>query len=102
MSSSLRALLAGIIDYAGIFPPANLSLERAIRHYARHQKSRDRWMLGRFIIPAARMGELLAFDKVFADDPPFVFTALGRSGTTDEEFLQGLTDDLGDMLAFRA
>jgi hypothetical protein len=100
MAPSLRALLAGIIDYAGLFPPANLALERAIRNYARHQKTSDKWMLGRFIIPAARLAELAPFEKLFEDDPPFVFSVLGRGGKTADEFLQGLTDDLGDITRF--
>ena len=37
MSPSLRALLTGIVDYAGLFPPAQLSLDEAIRNYARYR-----------------------------------------------------------------
>ena len=33
MSASLRALLEGILDYAGLFPPAQLPLEPAFRNY---------------------------------------------------------------------
>ena len=32
---SVRAFLAGIIDYAGLFPPAKLPLEKAIRNSVR-------------------------------------------------------------------
>ena len=37
--SSLRVLLTGIIDYAGLFPPARLPLDRAIQAYALPAKS---------------------------------------------------------------
>jgi hypothetical protein len=32
MSAGLRALLTGIVDYAGLFPPAKLPLDQAIRN----------------------------------------------------------------------
>src|SRR5438034_269722 len=37
MSPSLRALLSGSVDYAGLFPPARLPLDQAIRNYARYR-----------------------------------------------------------------
>ncbi|HYT90814.1 MAG TPA: hypothetical protein VEL76_19045, partial [Gemmataceae bacterium] len=63
MSPSLRALLSGIIDYAGLFPPAKLPLAEALRNYAGYRTEPDSWMLGRFICPAARLVELDPFLK---------------------------------------
>jgi hypothetical protein len=73
---SVRALLDGILDYAGLFPPSQLSLEAALEEYARYREHRHGWMLGRFVLPwsmlhsaplAARVtlvcrGEQLALD----------------------------------------
>jgi hypothetical protein len=65
--STLRAFLGGIVDYAGIYPPARLGLDEAVRNYARYREEPDGWMLGRFIIPAARLPELAAYhDDFFA------------------------------------
>ena len=50
-----RALLSEIVDYAGLFPPAQLPLEKAVREYAAHLGEEKAWMLGRFIIPAQRL-----------------------------------------------
>src|SRR5437016_3577280 len=95
MSPSLRALLAGIVDYAGLFPPARLPLEQAIRNYACYRIEPENWMLGRFICPAARLAELAPFhEELFQTGPPFVFSALGRGGATVAEFLEGLRADL--------
>ena len=55
---TIRCLLAGLIDYAGLFPPANLDMARAVREYARQRASDDSWMLGRFVGPAGRLDEL--------------------------------------------
>jgi hypothetical protein len=100
--ASLRALLTGLIDYAGLFPPARLSLDEAIRNYARYRREADAWMLGRFVVPASRLEDLEPYhDKLFAVDPPFVFSALGRGGATLTEFLTNLRADLRDIAAFR-
>lgn len=55
---ALHALLAGAIDYAGLFPPAQLGLQAAVTNYLRYRDSSDVWALGRFVIPAARLEEL--------------------------------------------
>jgi hypothetical protein len=57
-SAPVRALLAGAIDYAGLFPPANLDLTRALNEYLSIRALDERWALGRFVVPAARLGEL--------------------------------------------
>jgi hypothetical protein len=57
---ALRALLTGTIDYAGLFPPARLEMGAAVRRYAEHRSGPQAWMLGRFVVPAARLDELAA------------------------------------------
>ena len=57
VSSSLRVLLRGIVDYAGLFPPAGLTMEAAVSEYAGHRMGPDAWTLGRFVLPAARLEE---------------------------------------------
>ena len=46
-----------LVDYAGLFPPAALPMEGAVRRYAAHLASPDAWMLGRFVVPVERLGE---------------------------------------------
>ena len=55
---SARVLLAGLVDYAGLFPPAALSMDDAVAEYARWRRSPEAWMLGRFVLPASRLAEL--------------------------------------------
>jgi hypothetical protein len=59
-SPALRALVAGLVDYAGLFPPAELSMSDAVAHYASYRASTDAWMLGRFVVPVARLEGLAA------------------------------------------
>ena len=55
---ALRALLTNLVDYAGLFPPAALSLPIAAENYAMYLRSENAWMLGRFVVPAAQLGQL--------------------------------------------
>jgi len=54
---SVRALLTGAIDYAGLFPPAALSMPEAVINYATYRNSNYAWMLARFVVTAARLDE---------------------------------------------
>jgi hypothetical protein len=100
--ASLRALLTDLIDYAGLFPPARLSLDQAIRNYARYRQESDAWMLGRFLIPASRLEDLEPYhEELFGVDPPFAFSVLGRGGGNLTEFLTNLREDFRDIAAFR-
>jgi hypothetical protein len=54
----LRTLLAGAIDYAGLFPPAGLDMATTARNYADYRAGADAWALGRLVVPAERLAEL--------------------------------------------
>jgi hypothetical protein len=52
-----REFLRGIIDYAGLFPPASLDMARAVAQFEMYSEGEDCDLLGRFILPAARLDE---------------------------------------------
>ena len=58
-AESLRALLEEVIDYAGLFPPSQLSMQEAVVNYAAYRSGELGWMLGRFVVPTARLDEFL-------------------------------------------
>ena len=49
---SLRALLAHLIDYAGLYPPAALSWPQVAGNYNRYLASPEAWILNRLVLPA--------------------------------------------------
>jgi hypothetical protein len=65
MTSSLRVLLDGAIDYAGCFPPAALDVPDAMRRYAAGRVGPHRTILGRLIVAAPQIG---AVDKALAGE----------------------------------
>ncbi|HEX6626870.1 MAG TPA: hypothetical protein VF105_02845 [Gemmatimonadaceae bacterium] len=61
------ALLNGLIDYAGLFPPAGEDMRMAVDNYAEYLRGPDHAALGRFIVPLARIAE---FDDAAGDRFP--------------------------------
>jgi hypothetical protein len=61
MLPSVKALLASIVDYAGLFPPAKLDLHLAMVNYTDYQLTPYSWLLNRFVLPVFRWNEFAAF-----------------------------------------
>lgn len=64
---TIRFLLENLIDYAGLFPPAELGVDEAVKNYAAYRQGEYSWMLGRFIVPASRLDE---FEQVAVEHWP--------------------------------
>jgi hypothetical protein len=89
VGGALRALLGGVIDYAGLFPPARLDLPAAVGNYAAYARGRMKWMLGRLVVPASQLQALV--EVVAAQLPP--------RATTNWRVAAILSDAHGDDLA---
>ncbi len=88
ISASLRILLTSIVDYAGLFPPAALSMADAVHNYAQYLNEPESWVLGRFIVPIARLSE---FERVASSylsknssSSSWKLSALGGSNTLQD------------------
>jgi len=101
MKQSLRVLMTGIIDYAGLFPPAQLPLAEAVRNYARYRQEPERWMLGRFVCPAARLGELSSLlDQLASAETPVPVSVLGQGSGSLAEFTRQVAGGVRELVAF--
>ena len=82
---SVKALLAGAIDYAGLFPPSQLSMEEAVLNFAKYRQTAESWMLGRFVVPVARLDELkeAASQFVESESAPWQISALAAEDIYD-------------------
>jgi hypothetical protein len=89
-ASSLRALLTRAIDYAGLFPPANLELEPALQNYAEFSRHDDAWMLGPFILPVAQFDAAARGLTQFDQGHPLCISALGPRTENAEAFVHSL------------
>ena len=55
VAPGIRALLDRLIDYAGMFPPAMLSLDAAIAMYKSYQSGAHAWMLRWLVLKATEL-----------------------------------------------
>lgn len=82
MADSLRAFLAQILDYAGLFPPASLDLATAFANYQNYRQTDQSWMLGKFICPTSQLNNLA---KLVADtELEFPVSALLNAADKDK------------------
>ena len=69
-NSSVKTLLNGLFDYAGLFPPASLALNDAVDEYLAHRQEADDWMLGPFVMTSGHWDSLLdKAERLSADSP---------------------------------
>jgi hypothetical protein len=60
VAPALRALLERFIDYAGLFPPAGLTLDAAVLNFIAYQSGDYSWMLRSLVVPAADLANVPA------------------------------------------
>jgi hypothetical protein len=103
MSTAFTTFMEGLIDYAGLFPPARLDLDTAIRNYARYRQEEDAWMLGAFIIPSSLLpalepyGETLLAEK----EEPFRFSVLLDTGNGEHRDWNFVREQIHRIDAFQ-
>ena len=86
---ALEMLLDGLVDYAGLFPPASLDMDAMVEQYAMALAGEQSWVVGRVIVPAS---QLSAFETAAAgalpgheDDDPWCISALVRADAMDAD-----------------
>lgn len=58
--TAVDTMLAGLIDYAGLYPPASLDMRSAVENFGHYRGRPHRKILGRFIVDLERIDELRA------------------------------------------
>jgi hypothetical protein len=76
--SAIHILLRNSIDYAGLFPPAELDMKSSVENYSGYKASPSSWALGRFVVPVKRLVELetTAEPHLRPAGEPWLLTAL--------------------------
>ena len=88
--AAFRELLANSIDYAGLFPPASLPLEAALRNQATYVRSREAGMLGAFVLPVTQFDAVTPFAAQFDAKHPLRISALGTRSDGADDFRKQL------------
>lgn len=97
MTGSLRSLLHQSLDYAGLFPPASLSMAQATTIFAQGRDGRAAALVSRFVCPVARLNELATFAPTLP--APVRVAAILRGGKSAGECLANLETELAGLTA---
>jgi hypothetical protein len=98
----VRAALECLIDYAGLFPPANLPIDAALTEYEQAREGAASWMLSRFIVKAADLDALRALAGGREDieltviTPPAMFEMVAAARREGWATIASLEVPLGD------
>lgn len=93
----MRALLGKAIDYAGMFPPAKLTLDTAVRNYVRYQNGREDWIVDRFVCPAQKVAELEANLNIREHLEPFPACLIGAGGDNGPALSRSVASDIARL-----
>ncbi|MEO7711715.1 MAG: hypothetical protein ABIV10_02210 [Gemmatimonadaceae bacterium] len=102
-SPSLRALVSRVVDYAGLFPPAALPMREAVARQAVYLQSGDAWMVGRLVVPASRLNELVeAAGSVDTIETPWRLSVLIDDATNDAARIREFSNAHGERFVVEA
>lgn len=91
MKSTLKELLSGILDYAGVYPPAKLDFTSSYTNYCTYQNSAKAFMLGSFVCPIANLEDL---GKSQPSGSPIEVAVISSPTQNQEEFFRQLESDV--------
>ncbi|MEY2988868.1 MAG: hypothetical protein RJB13_2389 [Pseudomonadota bacterium] len=97
---SVKALLSRSLDYAGLFPPAQLPLSGAIEEFSRIRNDSNEWLVMRFVLPASRLSEFIEEGSAALADAaqlkmPWHISGLIRSAPSISEAIERLRAEAG-------
>jgi hypothetical protein len=88
--TAIETLLADLIDYAGLYPPAGLDMHAAVRKYLGYSRGPRAHALGRFVVDLTRLPDLL---EAAGDSIGAVRISLIVSSETDAGRLERFFND---------
>lgn len=98
VNSSFAAFSKGLIDYAGLFPPAALGLAEAINNFQRYRSGEHSALLGDFICPVAKLREARALADQNSADVRFI--ALPEYGGEHSDMTEDFEAAGKELLSF--
>jgi hypothetical protein len=100
-SAAAETLLHGLVDYAGLFPPAALPMAQAVRLYDEYRRGAHAWILGRFVLPVARLEEFVRHAApLFGRGVPWRLSVVG--GADDRETIERFNEKFGERAVIDA
>lgn len=92
--AGLKNFAGKMIDYAGIYPPANLNLAQSLNNYLFYRLGEYRWMLNKLVVPAKKLSDLTNLLKDVEIDSVISLSVIGSGGETSSQFTRSISEDI--------
>ena len=102
MTPTLRAFLDGLIDYAGLFPPARLEMPEAVRIFSGLADDPFGFAVARFICPAARLEDLRVHASCAGGNPPWRISLIPRPAGDAVTLVGSMAEDIARAVALES
>ena len=93
-------MLEGVIDYAGLYPPARLPMEDAVKEFLELLNGPESWLVNRFVCPSYKLEELGDELENQKAEIEFAVSVVGTGGVDASSFSKGVIRDAGNFAAF--
>jgi len=100
--AAARAAFETLIDYAGLYPPAELGVDAAVAEYDDARASAAAWMLGRFIAGTQRAGAVAAAWRARGTGGALRLSAIAAVESDARRWFDSLRGALDAIVALRA
>ena len=100
MNNSLVKFMSNIIDYAGMYPPANLDIESAFNNYLEYKNDNYNWILGKFVISARKLISLSILNENLPVHDLIELTILLTNENLFNEYFTSLNNDINNIKKF--
>jgi hypothetical protein len=94
MASANLWFLENIIDYAGIFPPAQLSASESLRNYQTYRNGPENWILGSLAWSCSTLSEL---SPLLTANDEIELALIGRPSTNWDTWQDARLQDVEDV-----
>lgn len=102
MEESLESSLTELIDYAGLFPPAKLSMDSSFAEYSKHVEGPEAMLVRSFVCPASHLMELAALIERKPVEAAIPISVIGGGGESQAAWEYALEHDARFMESFAA
>jgi hypothetical protein len=99
---TVRTAFDRLIDYAGLFPPAQLPMDEAVAEYAAARRGAAAWILGRFIVPAARLSEAAGRWAELREPEPLQVSVIAGASPEPRSWFASLQNALAEVVDLKA
>ena len=103
---SLDIFMHELLDYAGLFPPAKLTLQESLLNYSSYTKHIQKNWLGKFILPSNKIAECIEImldQKIFKSNNAFLkFSIILNSCEKFNDFNKIIDNDLKSIYQLKS